>query len=187
VRLLTYAMLIKYGFRVDRYGRLLNPAAVFCADRDRYYAMLSRADQGTEEALAEWCHYVLAGVRDELKKVDRLTDYEYLKSHILHPALGHARERELVTAQEHAVLAVAIDKGVAKAKHFEPAMPSRNLAQRTYQLKKLVNNNMLIPISEGARQYTIGFVHATLLRGVVHSLAAEGFIPNALTTDAASA
>src|SRR5690606_33768951 len=41
VRLLTYALLIKYGFRVSGdVGRLLNPAAVFCADRDRYYSML---------------------------------------------------------------------------------------------------------------------------------------------------
>jgi Fic family protein len=50
VRLLTYALLIKYGFQVNTVGRLLNPAAVFCADRTRYYAMLAEADRGTDAA-----------------------------------------------------------------------------------------------------------------------------------------
>jgi Fic family protein len=39
VRLLTYAMLIKYGFNMKAGGRVLNPTAVFCNDRERYYAM----------------------------------------------------------------------------------------------------------------------------------------------------
>ena len=40
VRLLTYALLIKYGFNVQAGERVLNPTAVFCNDRERYYAML---------------------------------------------------------------------------------------------------------------------------------------------------
>ncbi len=36
VRLLTCALLVKYGLRVNAAGRLLNPAAVFCADRNAY-------------------------------------------------------------------------------------------------------------------------------------------------------
>ncbi|WP_018230635.1 Fic family protein [Methyloversatilis universalis] len=49
VRLLTYTLMIKYGFDVRAGGRVLNPTAVFCNDRDRYYAMLSQADTGTQE------------------------------------------------------------------------------------------------------------------------------------------
>jgi Fic family protein len=36
VRLFTYALLIERGFNV-RQGRVLNPSAVFCMNRDRYY------------------------------------------------------------------------------------------------------------------------------------------------------
>jgi Fic family protein len=187
VRLLTYAMLIKYGFRVDMFNRLLNPAAVFCADRNRYYSMLGLADEGTDAALEEWCHYVLVGVRDEIQKVDRLSDHAYLTSRILLPALAHARERQLVTPQEHAVLTVAAEKRVAKARDLEPAMPSRNLAQRTYQLKKLVQTRMLVPTKENGRLYTIGFLHAPLIRGVIYALTTEGFISNALDTTAGEA
>jgi hypothetical protein len=40
---------------------------------------------------------------------------------------------------------------------------------------------MLQPIKEGARQYTIGFSNSYLMRGVVHALAHEGFIPATLS------
>lgn len=184
VRLLTYALLIKYGFRVNTVGRLLNPAAVFCVDRERYYAMLATADQGTEPALEAWCLYVLRGVLDELKKVDRLADYEHLIARVLTPALAWARQRQWVTTQEEAILAATIKAGVVKAGDLVAAMPALNAAQRTYQIKKLVTSGMLQPIKPGARQYTIGFSHNTLLRGVIHALSAEGYISPALAAPA---
>lgn len=180
VRLLTYVLLIKYGFQVTAAGRLLNPAAVFCADRTLYYARLSEADAGTDQALEHWCVYVLAGIRDELRKVDRLADYGHLQARVLLPALAHARERQLVTAVEEAVLAATIKAGVVKAGDLESALPGLNANQRTYQIRKLVEAGMLQPIKDGARQYAIGFANNMLLRGVVRALTDEGFIPPAL-------
>jgi Fic family protein len=180
VRLLTYAMLIKYGFRVNAVGRLLNPAAVFCADRNAYYTRLGDADAGTDEALERWCVYVLSGVRDELTKVDRLADYEHLKAKVLLPAVSYARERQLITPLEQAVLATTIKAGTVKAGDLEAAMPDLNANQRTYQIRKLVDGGLLQPTKPGARQYSIGFSHNMLLRGVVRALTDEGFIPAAL-------
>lgn len=180
VRLLTYALLIKYGFQVSSAGRLLNPAAVFCANRNRYYAMLSEADAGTDEALENWCTYVLTGVRDELEKVGKLADYAHLKEKILLPAVVFARQRQLVTPQEEAVLAATIKAGVVKSGDLEGPLRGLNANQRTYQIRKLVDAGMLEPIKEGARQYTIGFSNNLLLRGVIHALTDEGFIPAAL-------
>ncbi len=187
VRLLTYAMLIKYGFQVTdgvqiaTAGRLLNPAAVFCADRNRYYAMLSRADSGQESDLEAWCVYVLSGIRDELNKLNRLADYSHLQQRVLFPAVAYARERELVTQQEEAVLKVTIREGTVKAGDLEAALPGLNANQRTYQIRKLQENRMLQPIRPGARQYTIDFMGSTLLRGVIKALEDEGFIPPALS------
>ena len=185
VRLLTYAMLIKYGFQVSAVGRLLNPAAVFCADRNRYYALLGDADSGSDEALERWCIYVLAGVRDELNKVDRLADYTHLQAKVLQPAVAYARQRQLITAQEEAVLAATIKAGVVKASDLEPALPGLNANQRTYQIRKLVDSGMLQPSQPGARQYSLGFSHNMLLRGVVRALTSEGFVPAALAAPAA--
>ncbi len=181
VRLLTYALMIKYGFNVKAGGRVLNPTAVFCSDRDRYYAMLSRADAGTPAGLEQWCLYVLQGVLTELSKVDQLTQYDYLTSKILLPALAHARGRALITEQEEAVLVASVKSGVAKAADLSAAMPGMSAAQRTYQIKKLVDRKMLHPIAPNARQYTLGFDNSYLMRGVIHALSQENFISAPLT------
>lgn len=180
VRLLTYTLLIKYGFNVKTGGRVLNPTAVFCNDRDRYYAMLGQADTGTTEGREAWCVYVLGGMLDELRKVDRLTDADYLFERILTPALQYARERELVTATEERVLLTTARKGTAKADDLKEAMPSLSERQRTYQIGKLVERGMLSPIREGARRYTVGFANSFLIRGVIRALSNEGFIPDTL-------
>lgn len=182
VRLLTYTLLVKYGFNVKTGGRVLNPTAVFCNDRDHYYAMLGRADNGTAEGREEWCIYVLQGMLDELRKVDRLTDTNYLIERILTPALHYARERELLTKLEEQVLLTTARAGIAKAGALKDVMSDMSDAQRTYQIRKLVERGMLVPIREGARQYTIGFSNNYLIRGVILALTEEKFIPDALVS-----
>jgi Fic family protein len=180
VRLLTHALLIKYGFQVAAAGRLLNPAAVFCADRNRYYDLLGQADSGEEADLEAWCVYVLAGIRDELQKVNRLADYGHLQAHVLLPAVAHARQRQWVTLQEQAVLVQTIKAGVLKAGDLEATLPGLNANQRTYQIRKLLETGMLQPVRQGARQYTLGFTHNLLLRAVVKALGDQGFVPPAM-------
>ena len=180
VRLLTYTLLIKYGFNVKAGGRVLNPTAIFCNDRNQYYAMLGKADTGTLEGKEAWCTYVLSGMLEELSKVDRLTDAQYLNDHILAPALHHARKRELITALEESVLLTTAKLGVAKAGDLEVAMPGLTNRQRYYQISKLIERNMLSPIHDGARQYTVGFANNFLMRGVILALSQEGFIPDTM-------
>ncbi len=176
VRLLTYALLIKYGFNVKTGGRVLNPTAVFCSDRDQYYAMLSCADSGATADLEQWCVYVLRGILIELNKVDQLTDYKYLADKILIPALAYSRNRGWVSQDEEAVLRMAVFSRIAKAADLASTMPKLNETQRTYQIKKLVERKMLRPVSAGARKYTLGFDNNHLMRGVIHALSNEGFI-----------
>ena len=142
--------------------------------------MLAHADTGATTGLEAWCIYVLKGILDELRKVDRLTEFGYLSDKILMPAIAYAKERELITAMEESVLFISAKSGVAKAADLAVAMPNMSAAQRTYQIKKLVERKMLQPIKEGARQYTIGFSNNYLIRGVIRSLSSEGFIPATL-------
>jgi len=181
VRLLTYALMIKYGFNVKAGGRVLNPTAVFCSDRDQYYAMLACADVGTAANSERWCLYVLQGVLAELQKVDQLTQYDYLQSKILVPALAYALSRTLITAQEETLLLLAVKAGIAKAADLSAAMPGMSAAQRTYQIRKLVERKMLRPVAPNARQYTLGFDNSYLMRGVIHALSQESFISAPLT------
>jgi len=182
VRLLTYTLLIKFGFNVKTGGRVLNPTAVFCNDRDKYYEMLSQADQGTPQGVEVWCVYVLQGILDELRKVDKLSDYKFLGQNIILPALKLAKERQWITAFEESILHVTLVYGVAKAADFKVVTKELTDAQRTYQIKKMVERKLLIPIEHGARQYTIGFRNNYLMRGVVQTLISEGFVPATLNS-----
>jgi Fic family protein len=177
VRLLTYALLIKYGFNVKAGGRVLNPTAVFCNDREKYYAMLSTADSGTDEGFEQWCLYVLSGIRDELAKVDQLTRYKVLKERILFPALDYSQTRGLISRMEEQVLRRAAELGTFKASDFGELFPDLTERQRTYQLKKLVDAQMLQPIRNNARVYTINFINNALIRAVMRILVREGFVP----------
>ncbi|MFK3774792.1 Fic family protein [Pseudomonas sp. NPDC089406] len=180
VRLLTYALLMKYGFNVNTGGRVLNPTAVFCNDRDQYYNMLSVADTGTTAGLEAWCTYVLQGIRDELQKVDKLTDYGYLTQAILLPAVSFARSREWITQTEEHILASVVKMKVVKSSDIAQALPTLTTNQRTYQIKNLVEQGMLLPVSPGSRQYTVGFSNNYLVRGVIKALREQGFIPEPL-------
>ncbi|MGF6394715.1 Fic family protein [Pseudomonas plecoglossicida] len=180
VRLLTYALLMKYGFNVNTGGRVLNPTAVFCNDRDKYYTMLGVADAGTTAGLEAWCTYVLQGIRDELEKVDKLTDYGYLTKCILHPAVSFARSREWITETEEQILISVIKMKVVKSSDIAQALPALNPNQRTYQIRNLVEQGMLLPINPGSRQYTLGFSNNYLVRGVIKALREQGFIPEPL-------
>jgi len=178
VRLLTYALLIKYGFNVQASGRVLNPTAVFCNDRERYYVMLSLADKGTEQGLEAWCLYVLSGISSELKKVDRLTNQAFLNSKILFPAIDFSAERGLINPLEYKILKRTVELGAIKAGDLRPLFPDLKPAQVTYQLGKLVDRGLIQPIEEGARYYTAKFSNSYLIRGVIKSLREEGFIPD---------
>lgn len=182
VRLLTYALMIKYGFNVQAGGRLLNPTAVFCNDRDRYYEMLCVADTGTDNGLERWCTYVLTGVLAELKKVDQLIDFSYLLPRILAPAIQFSVERRLITELESKVLMVALkaNGGEVKSADLALAMPDLSDSQRTRRIAKLVESRVLVPTSPKSRVYTAGLANSYLVRGIMRSLADEGFISTRL-------
>lgn len=149
VRLLTYALLIKYGFNVQAGGRVLNPTAVFCNDRERYYAMLSLADKGTEQGLEEWCLYVLSGISSELKKVDQLTNHAFLSEKILYPAIDFSSERGVINPLESKVLKRSVELGTIKAGDLRAVLPDLKPTQVTYQLGKLIERGLLQPVEQG--------------------------------------
>lgn len=176
VRLFTYAMLVKLGFNVN-VGRILNPTAVFCSNRDDYYKYLSAADDGSKEGLLSWCEYVLSGLRDEIEKIDSLLDYEYLKSEILIPTINYSVEREFITELESKILKKVIEKQKIQAGDLKEIFKGKVSAEISRQIRRLIDKKMLIPIKEGKRTYVLRFDNNYLLRGVINSLGEKGFLP----------
>lgn len=176
VRLFTYAMLVKHGFHVD-VGRIINPTAVFCADRNAYYDHLALADEGSDERILQWCQYVLGGLKTEIEKIDRLLDYEFLKKEILLPAIRISRERQLITDVEEKVLRKVAEVQIARSGDLEDVLSVKYKSDISRVIGRLRAKKMLVPLKEGARKYTLRFDNNYLLRGIIQALDEKGFLP----------
>jgi Fic family protein len=176
VRLFTYAMLVKAGFNVN-VGRIINPTAVFCSNRNDYYNYLSEADKGTDVGLIAWIEYVLKGLKDEIEKIDKLLDYNFLRKEILLPAISHSLERKYITDVESKVLRKVVDQQVIQASDVKVHFKGKSDAQVSRELKKMIDNKMLIPEKDGSRKYVLRFDNNYLLRSIIKSLGDMGFLP----------
>jgi len=176
VRLLTYAMLVKQGFNIH-VGRILNPTAVFCINRSSYYDHLALADTGEKEGLLKWCEYVLRGIKSEIEKIDKLLDYSYLSKEILLPSLEDALKKEYLTSVEAKILQKAIHKQLIQAEDIKELFPGRASSEISRQIKRLLDKKILLPEGEGKRKYLIRFDQSSLLRSVMETLSARGFVP----------
>jgi len=176
VRLLTYALLIKYGFRVKD-GQLINPTAVFCNDREKYYEELAIADRGTDESLLQWCEYVLTGICEEISKVNKLLDHDYSAGKVLIPALARGRSRGLISKEEESILKIGIINNRLKALDINEVLPKFNSRQRTHMINKLKSIGLIVPIRENGREYYVNFNNKYLMHSLIEILEQEEFIP----------
>ncbi len=176
VRLFTYAMLVKTGFNVN-VGRIINPTAVFCSNRNDYYSYLSEADKGTEQGMITWVEYVLKGLKEEIEKIDKLTDYNFLRKEILIPTISHSLERKYINDLEAKILKKAIDMQVVQAADVKEFFIGKADAEVSRQIRKLIHKKMLVPEKEGARKYILRFDNSYLLRSVIKLLGDKGFLP----------
>jgi len=176
VRLLTYALLIKYGFNVKD-GKILNPTAVFCNDRDLYYEKLSEADLGDDTSLLNWCDYVLTGILEEVTKVSKLLDFDYLYQKILVPTINLGIERGYLNKEEAKVLNIGIKKQKFKASELGEALGGLTSRQRTHLISKMKDSGFIRPLTENGRTYCVSFMNNFLMRSLIQVLEKENFIP----------
>lgn len=176
VRLFTYAMLVKQGFNVD-IGRIVNPTAVFCSSREAYYKHLALADSGTKEGILDWCYYVLKGLKEEIEKIDKLLNFNYLKKEILLPAVADALERNHITDVESRILHRAVEKQSIQASDVRDIFVGKVSAEVSRQIRRLINKKMLMSEEKGKRRYVIRFDNSYLLRSVIKLLGEKGFLP----------
>ncbi len=181
IRMFTYALLIKQGFKVHN-GRILNPTAIFCMDRNQYYKNLGLADTGEKDKVLEWCLYVLGGLKEEIEKIDRLLDLKYMTEIILIPSLAYALDRQLITKREFDILSALVKSRsmIIKSSDLDRIIGEESVVQRSRILKRLKDKEMLRPVPGKSRVYTIGFVNNYLLRGIFYVLEKNGFVPPSL-------
>lgn len=176
VRLLTYAQLVKSGFRVKS-GRIVNPTAIFCSDREKYYSYLSKADTGDKKELLEWTEYVLTGLKHEIEKIDKLLDYTYLSERILAPAIESSLDRKIITKTEADILKIAVKKQIFQAQDIKSIFPGKSPIYISRQIMRLREKKLISSEKEDGRKYLIDFENSYLLRGVIKMLDQCGFLP----------
>jgi len=181
VRLFTYAMLVKQGFNLAQ-GRIINPTAIFCSDRDKYYENLSKADTGNVKNILHWCEYVLSGLKNEIEKIDKLLDYNYLKKEILIPAINYSLERKSITDVETKILKKSLDckNHLIQAADIKEIFPDVTPQSISRYIKNLITKGMLKSPNNSPRKYFIKFNNNFLLRGVMKSLVENGFLSEKL-------
>lgn len=177
VRLITYALMIKYGFNLKK-GKLLNPTAVFCNDRTEYYNNLTIADEGSEKGLSHWCEYVLGGILKEVTKVNKLLDFKYLSSQILLPSLDYVKSRSSLKEDEFKVLKFGIENQEFQSKDLKGILSNLNDRQRVRLISKMKEDGFLKCVKEKGRNYYVNFMNNNLMKGLIFSLEKEGFINN---------
>ncbi len=176
VRLFTYAMLVKTGFNVN-VGRIINPTAVFCSNRNDYCNFLSEADKGADEGIMAWVEYVLKGLKEEIEKIDKLSDYTFLRKEILLPAISHSLERKYITDVESKILKKVIDLQVIQAADVKEFFVGKANAEVSRQIKRLIDKKMISPEKDGTRKYVLRFDNSYLLRSIIKLLGDKGFLP----------
>lgn len=172
-RILTYAMLIQYGFNM---AYLLNSTAVFCIDRNKYFDMLQLADKNTNESQLIWCEYVLNGLYNEMSKVSKLMHKEFIIEKIIMPAINRALELHFINNEYKKVLELCLKKENIKSKDIQNIFPNKTLRQVTSLIAKMIEANLLLKMDENARTYTINLLCKDLSRGLIESLYNEKFI-----------
>lgn len=176
-RLITYAMLVKFGFNVDKVGRILNPTGLFCVDREKYYDMLGDADQNGNDGMVRWCVYVLRGLLKEIEKIDKLANYTYLSNNILIPAVSYGTKIGSLSSAEDKVLKQTIVHGILSAKNLKEIFPDYYPVKLSRLIAEMRKNHFLVSYPRiNSKSYVMSFSNNKLLRYVARELIDKGFM-----------
>ncbi len=171
-RLVTYFMLLRFGFQVN--GQVLNPTAVLCVNRDRYYTELGNADQGHDEGLLSWCSFFAASIQDELRSISRLADDAFVRDKLLRPSIADAFKRGRIDARDREMLEYLSYSFQTQNKelreYFEWSSVHASRMLKQWREMGLVNAD-----PQNSRIYRFNMVDSPLLPAFVASLRREGF------------
>lgn len=179
-RLLTYAMLTKQGYIDTESLMPINPSAIFGTNRSLYYQKLGDADKGSNEGIISWCSYVVEGIEEEVSRIDRLMDFEYMRKRILSPTIKVAHERGLISNIEKEVLDIATSKpeffqAGDVIQLFGVGPSGRTKTSRA--LRKMRETKLISTLPDKKQQYVPRFFNKSLLRGVMQQLDEQRVLP----------
>lgn len=172
-RLLTYAIIVKASLD-DKTVRRRNPALVLC--KNDYYNHLALADKNTDKGIKAWIEYIFNGLNDEVIKLNKLTDYNFLREYVLHPAINRSLDKNLISEKDAQVLRKAIEKQVIQAVDVKEIYPNKADAEISREIKRLIDKNLLIQENIGTRKYVIRVDKSFLLSEMIQLIEEIGYL-----------
>ena len=177
-RLLTYAMLVKAEF-IDKSKRtVLNPSAIFCIDRQRYYDMLAKADSFSEKGLEDWCLYVAQGIAAEMDRVNRLLDRDYASAHIIEPALKNALDSKFISKDEYEILRIAMRDDIIQVQNIKHLFgtTASDAVRASRVLANMKEKKLLMVHPDYQKKYVMRFANNYLLHDVLSAMDKNGLL-----------
>lgn len=177
-RLLTYAMLQKQGYGVHK-AHILNPSIIFYSDRKKYYSQLALADKGTTVGLLAWCDYFIEGLLEEIKKIDKLLDDEFVDTVLIEPVLRKAYDAKRISENEYKILIHSLQNPtkVFSAKDLIEALGVDEGPVKRSRIIAGMKRSLLIESSyKSSQKYVIKLTCPLLVRYVVDILVDNEFI-----------
>jgi Fic family protein len=177
-RLLTYTMLQLLGYGVAR-ARILNPSAIFYANREVYYDFLAKADLGTQNGLLKWCDYFVSGLLEEINKIDRLLDDSYVRGQILEPVIMSAYQAGRISERENTILRYSLTRpalNFTSSDINKATNKNYSSVARSRIIKKMKESGLITAAFRSKQRYVVQLTSSALVRYVVIVLNEEGFI-----------
>lgn len=181
-RLLTYAIMVSQGFAATTGYRVIDPTAVFGANRNAYYQNLEAADSLEPAATIRWCTYLLTGMLEDLKKLERLGEHAFVIDELLRPSFRRAVAAGTINMQEQEALNVVAGKTTIKASDLAVMFNGTSVARSRF-IRRLIDRRLIEPVSEGKRSYRLVMSPGPLTPFIFRQLDELGFLPPILRDD----
>jgi len=181
-RLLSYFMLRRHRFVSPVGMRTVNPAAVFGSNRAEYLDALAFADDLSNEGTLRWTEFFVRGMVADLGRLVQLQDFDFVQNRLVKPAIDRFHVAGGVSRAERDALKRVIDLESVKAGDLESYFPG-SPSLRSQQIRSLLDRELLVPVSPGARRYRLSFTTRGLLIYVVRQLDEVGYLPTLLRED----
>lgn len=177
-RLVTYAMLVRAEFINKAKRTILNPSAIFCIDRQKYYDMLAAADKGTDQVLENWCLYVAQGISAETERVNRLLDRDYAIDHIIEPALKNALDSKFISDDEYQILKIAMRDNIIQVQNIKHLFgtTASDAVQASRVIANMKEKKLLMVHPNYQKKYIMRFANNYLLHDVLKAMDKNGLL-----------
>ena len=180
-RLFTYAMLRRTIFATGGHSAL-NPTSVFGNDRSAYISALEAADRLDDAGALEWSEFFVHGIRDDLSRIVRLQDHEYVVRTLVGPALDTLARDGLIDPLEHRVLMRVLIAGTVKAGDLESDVAG-SASRRSRLIRTLLDRSLLTQADEGPRFYRLSLARGPIAGRLIRRLDDLGMLPKMLSDD----